>query len=87
MKQDAVIEDLKRFIQKRFTIADDDPEFSDSVHLFEYGYVDSFGAIEVNAFVMSRYSVKITAADLVAYPLNSIREIAMFVSKRSQGEI
>ena len=39
-------EKLRAFIQEKFEI-DDDPDFTDDVHLFNEGFVDSFGAVEI----------------------------------------
>jgi acyl carrier protein len=79
--------ELRAFIRQKFKIPDNDPDFSDDVHLFDYGYIDSFGAVELTTFVDSAFSTKITDSDLVAFPLNTIREIATFVSKRKNGTI
>jgi D-alanine--poly(phosphoribitol) ligase subunit 2 len=79
--------EVRSFVRERFKVPDDDTEFSDDVHLFDYGYVDSFGAVQVTLFVESRYAVKISEADFVLYPMNSITEIASFVSRRKKGEI
>lgn len=77
--------ELRVFIREKFKIPADDPDFNDDVNLFDYGYVDSFGAVELNTFVEASFSTKITDSDLVAFPLNTIREIATFVSKRKKG--
>jgi D-alanine--poly(phosphoribitol) ligase subunit 2 len=87
MELDAIIGELRSFIRERFKVAENDPDFNDDVHLFDYGYVDSFGAVELIAFVREKYSVEITASDLVAFPLNTVREIATFAVKRLNGEI
>ena len=84
--QDAAAE-LRSFIGERFTIPDSDQEFTDDVHLFDYGYIDSFGAVDLISYVKAQYSVEITDSDLIAYPLNTIREIATFVVKRLAGNI
>ena len=57
------------------------------VHLFDYGYIDSFGAVELTSFVENKFSIKISNSDLVIHPLNTINEIAEFVFKRRGGEI
>jgi len=82
-----VATDLRVFVRDRFKVPDDDPDFNDDVHLFDYGYIDSFGAVELTAFVEKAFGAKITERDLVAFPLNTIREIATFVSRRNAGEI
>jgi acyl carrier protein len=91
MEVDAEVDDalqkLGEFIRQRFEIGADDPEFCNDVHLFDYGYVDSFGAVELIAFVEKTFSIKIRQSDLVAYPLNTIREIGEFAVQRKRGEL
>ena len=78
---------LQHFIRERFKIPDDDVDFNEDVHLFDYGYVDSFGAVALTAFVESRFAVTVSESDMVVYPLNTIREIATFIERRRRGEI
>lgn len=73
---------LDEFIRTRFEIAPDDPDFTKDVHLFDYGYIDSFGAQELITFVETTFEIKINDDDLVKYPLNTVNEIAGFIIKR-----
>lgn len=77
-----IADQLRAFIRDRFKVPENDQDFNDDVHLFDYGYVDSFGAVELTSFVEKTFGTKITEQDLVAYPLNTVREIATFVSNR-----
>ncbi len=79
--------ELRNFIRERFKVPETDPDFTDEVHLFDYGYVDSFGAVDLNSFVEQKFSVKITQSDLIVFPMNTIHEISNFVSKRLNGQI
>ena len=87
MEIDEIMTELRQFIRQQYKVPDDDSEFTDDVHLFDYGYIDSFGAVDLNSFVKTKLGVEVTATDLVAYPLNTIREIATFVAKRKKGEL
>jgi methoxymalonate biosynthesis acyl carrier protein len=87
MNINEIMSKLRSYIRERFKVPENDPEFTDDVHLFDYGYVDSFGAVELTTFVEKRFSTEIRQTDLVAYPLNTIREIATFVMKRKAGEV
>jgi D-alanine--poly(phosphoribitol) ligase subunit 2 len=87
MEIPSIIPELNDFIRERFKVPTEDADFNDDVHLFDYGYVDSFGAVDLAAFVEERFSVRIGESDMVVYPLNTIREIATFVSRRQKGEI
>jgi methoxymalonate biosynthesis acyl carrier protein len=76
---------LRQFIRESFKVPENDKDFNDDVHLFDYGYIDSFGAVELTAFVAKSFSVKVSQSDLVAYPMNTINEIVTFVSARLKG--
>ncbi len=85
MQLDDAMHALRAYIQEHYKIPPGDSDFTDDVHLFDYGYIDSFGAVDLIAFVEQSFGIKITQSDLVAYPLNTIREIAAFALWR-QGE-
>ncbi len=78
---------LREFVKAEFKIPDNDPDFSDDVNLFDFGYVDSFGAVTLTSYVETAFGVKISDSDLVAYPLNTIVEIADFVDRRTKREV
>jgi acyl carrier protein len=78
----SVLQQLDQFVRTKFEIAPDDPDFGSDVHLFDYGYVDSFGAQAIIEFVEATFQIKITDDDLIKYPLNTLNEISQFVIKR-----
>ena len=82
-----VAAELRAFIKEHFKVPDSDADFTDEVHLFDYGYIDSFGAVELNSFLEKAFSVKVTESDLIAHPLNTIDEISTFIVKRKAGEL
>jgi methoxymalonate biosynthesis acyl carrier protein len=87
MELTQIVDQLRSFIQERFEVSETDPDFSNDVHLFDYGYVDSFGAVELNSYVERTFALKVTTSDLIAFPLNTIQEIATFIARRKAGEI
>ena len=87
MEVDQAKAELRTYITDHFRVARNDPEFSDDVHLFDYGYVDSFGAVDLISFVETNFSIKIRMTDLNAYPLNTISQIADFALRRQKGEL
>jgi acyl carrier protein len=87
MHTDQIMSELRKFIRERFAIPENDPDFSDDVDLFNYGYIDSFGAVELTGFVERQFGIKFTDSDWVNFPLSSIREISSFAAKRRQGEV
>ena len=78
---------LRDYIVERYAIPAGDADFTDDVHLFDYGYVDSFGAVDLVSFVQETFGITISQGDLIAYPMNTINEIATFTSLRQRGEL
>jgi len=81
----AVRQQLNAFVRGRFDVAADDPDFGDDVHLFDYGYLDSFGAQALIEHLEKTYQIQITDTDLVKFPLNTLTEISQFVIDRQRG--
>lgn len=76
-----VTETISEFIKDKFEIGDD-PDFSNDVHLFNEGFVDSFGAVEIIHFVEENYGIEITQKDITLFPMNTVNEIAQVVESK-----
>ncbi len=75
MNVEKIIED---YIREEFEIGDD-PEFSNDIHLFDSGFVDSLGAVQIVTFVENKFEIKISQKDITLYPMNTVNEIAAVV--------
>jgi len=78
---------LRGFIQQQFGVPENDPDFNDDVDLFNYGYVDSFGAVVLASFIEKHFAIKYASSDWVDFPLSTIKQISEFVSRRQKGEL
>jgi len=87
MENESIAAEIRQFVRKQFNVPETDADFNDDVHLFDYGYVDSFGAVTLTTFVEEKFGIKVSQTDMIAHPLNTIREIATFASQRQKGEI
>ena len=87
MELETIKSELRNYIRENYRVSNDDPDFSDSVHLYDYGYVDSFGSVQLKSFVESKFSVQFSQKDLTTVPLNTVEQMATFVVKRKKGEI
>lgn len=76
---------LTAYIMNKFEIEQDDEEFTADVHLFDYGYIDSFGATELIAFVEVEFGIEVTKKDLMLNSLNTINEIASMIQQKTEG--
>ena len=87
METNKITSELRGFIRERFGIPENDSDFNDEVDLFNYGYIDSFGAVELASFIENRFSIRLTESDWANFPLSTINEISGFVSRRHKGEL
>jgi acyl carrier protein len=58
-RQVAVAETIERFVRERFHVTPGDARFTRQAHLWEEGYVDSIGIVEMIAFLESTFAVQI----------------------------
>ncbi|MDD6763054.1 MAG: acyl carrier protein [Clostridiales bacterium] len=72
---------ISEFIKNQFEIGDD-PDFDNDVHLFNEGFVDSFGAVEIIHFIEQEFNIKITQKDITLFPMNTVNEIAAVVDSK-----
>jgi methoxymalonate biosynthesis acyl carrier protein len=80
-----IVQQLTAHIRSRYEIDPEDDDFSTDVHLFDYGFIDSIGATALIAHIEQTYSIQVTNQDLMLYPLNTINEIAAFISRKIAG--
>ena len=76
-----VAKTLSEIKKERFEIGDV-PDYTNDVHLFNEGFVDSFGAVEIIHFVEETYGISITQKDITLFPMNTVNEIAAVVESK-----
>lgn len=74
---------IENYIREQFGIGDD-PDLTLDTHLFDEGFVDSLGAVEIVSFVEDTFSIEVTQKDLTLYPMNTINEIATVIKSKIQ---
>jgi methoxymalonate biosynthesis acyl carrier protein len=78
-----LLQQLEEHIRTRHEIEPDDDDFTVDVHLFDYGYIDSIGATALIAHIEKTYGIQVTNQDLMLYSMNTVREIADFIHKKT----
>jgi acyl carrier protein len=78
---------LEEFIRKQFTIAASDTQFSRSVLLFENGYIDSVGAVELLAFIQEAFGVVVPDEDLLSEEFSTIEGIAAIIARMAGAPV
>jgi acyl carrier protein len=75
-----VVEDhIETIVRNQFSVNPDDPGFDREVDLFEHGYVDSVGVVELLGFLQEKFDVEIPDDDLLSEDFSSIAGIARIV--------
>ena len=85
--QEEIAARLRTYIRERFEIPADDPDFTDNTDLFNYGYIDSFGAVDLTKFVEEAFSISVSDADWTTRPMSTVKDLSTFILKRQKREI
>jgi acyl carrier protein len=78
MSQGEISDAVERFIRQEFRIIEDGASFRDA-HLFESGYVDSAGVVELIAFLESRFDVSLGDEHVFSDQFTTINGVAGIV--------
>ena len=76
---------IEGFVREQFHIPQNDPVFSRQVNLWEEGYVDSLGVVEVIEFLERHFSVKLPEDVIFSPDFTSIDGIARCVVSLQAG--
>lgn len=81
MQQEPIEDVIETFIRDRFRVSADDSFFSRSVNLWEEGYVDSAGVVEMIAFLETRFELTLPEEVLWDPDFTHVQGIAALVAK------
>ena len=76
--QAEIADAMERFIRQEFRVIDDGASLRDA-HLFESGYVDSAGVVELIAFLESRFDINLGDDQIFSEEFTTINGIAGIV--------
>ena len=79
----ALTERLTAFIREIAAVAADDRDFGPEVDLFDYGYLDSFGVVQLIEMVQREFGPDLTQTDFYGENIRSIRAIAAHVAAKA----
>lgn len=70
---------IEAYVRAQFNVSDQDGRFHPGADLFEGGYVDSVGVVELLEYVRSEFEVEIPEDDLLSDDFSRIDGIARLV--------
>ena len=83
MTQEETASCLESFVRTKFAVGSADTRFSRSAPLFDLGYVDSVGVVELLAFIRETFGVEIPDDELLSDDFSTLDGIARIVSRRA----
>ena len=81
----AIREAIRNFIFENF-ILDAEDQLKDDDSLLEKGVIDSTGVLELVAFIEEKYGFTVEDEELVPENLDSIRNIAEFILRKTMAQ-
>jgi acyl carrier protein len=72
---------IEAFVRRQFSISPTDPRFGRSAPLFDLGYVDSLGVVELLTFIEAEFGVRIPDEELMSDEFTAIDGIAVVVGR------
>ena len=81
MDFDAIADRIEKFLREQYFIADDDPGFTRTVDIYESGYVDSVGVVELLAFIDEEFGIEVPETELLSDEFSNIDGIARIVAE------
>lgn len=72
---------IEAFVRATFSVKDDDPRFGRDRDLFEGGYVDSVGLIELLGFIEDEFGVEVPDEELASDEFMTIDGMARVLDR------
>lgn len=85
MDTTTILTELEAFVRKAGQVLDDDPDFAVTTDLWENGYLDSNGVVEVLAFIEERFGVTVPEEALFLAEFTRLEGMARIVAGLAPG--
>lgn len=85
ISQAEIAQEVERFIRAHFRVLDSDASFHRDADLYESGFVDSAGIVELISFLESTFNIDLPYEDLVTDAFTTINGISVVVHTSLNG--
>ena len=85
MDTDEIIKEIKEYILENNPAIDADTELPLDDSLLELGIIDSFGVVELIAFVEVRWAIKILDSEITKEKFGSLRKMVQLIEEKYTG--
>jgi acyl carrier protein len=77
---------IEGFVRETFAVAADDPHFGRDRDLFDAGYVDSIGLVELLAWIEERWGIEVPDGVLVSDEFTTVDGMARVLARLSTSD-
>jgi D-alanine--poly(phosphoribitol) ligase subunit 2 len=81
LSSEIIADRIETFVRKQFEVDPQDDGFDRTVDLYDRGYIDSVGFVELLAFIADEFGVEIPEEDLLTDDFLMIDGIAIIVGR------
>jgi acyl carrier protein len=74
---------IRDYLAQNFLFSDEGFTFGDDASFLELGIVDSFGFVELLAFVQDEFDISVADEELVPDNFDSVRKLTAFICRKS----
>jgi len=76
---------IRQFVVDNFLFGQDDDQLASDTSLLQAGIIDSTGVLEIVVFLEDGYDIKVEDSELIPENLDSIKNLAAFITTKSAG--
>ncbi len=82
---DAVAAKIRDFLLESFLFGDDGFNYEDDASFIELGVIDSFGFVELLAWVHGEFGITVADEELVPDNFDSVQKLTSFIGRKRGG--
>lgn len=84
MNHDQVRETVRNWLAETVLVPIDDPKLTDETNLLEAGYMDSYGLVELVAFIESSFAIQLADDELMSAELSSVGGVCNLILRKTR---
>jgi acyl carrier protein len=82
---DAVATRIRDYLSENFLFSDEGFNYEDDASFLELGIIDSFGFVELLAFVNEEFGITVADEELVPDNFDSVQKLTSFIGRKRSG--
>jgi acyl carrier protein len=81
----AVAAKIRDYLSENFLFSDEGFDYADDASFLELGIIDSFGFVELLAFVNEEFGITVADEELLPDNFDSVEKLTSFIGRKRDG--